>query len=144
MLKLTRTNELFDFYTEIFATREEAKANVNEVREEFVIRTFKNVHGADGFAVAVSTNELKELHRVAKNEEAKQIESDDADDVVVKPARTIIKRIVVSFTRNLTLPRFTMKIGDTWEVRVDRLQKDGFTLGGGFINSDDYEVLGWK
>jgi hypothetical protein len=52
----------------------------------------------------------------------------------------MIRRVKAEFTRTLHLPRFTVNKGDKWEVRVDRLQKDGFTLGGGFILNDDYKV----
>tara|TARA_R110000851_G_C12780270_1_gene535236 strand:+ start:103 stop:267 length:165 start_codon:yes stop_codon:yes gene_type:complete len=53
----------------------------------------------------------------------------------------MIKRIKAEFTRTLYLPRFTMQKGDTWEVRVDRLEKYGFKLAGGFVLNDDYEVI---
>ena len=53
----------------------------------------------------------------------------------------MIKRIKVEFTRTLHLPRFTVKRGDTWEVRVDRLEKSGFKLAGGFVSNDEYEVI---
>lgn len=56
----------------------------------------------------------------------------------------MIKRIIVRFTRDVRLPRFNKPKNSQWQVRVDRLQKDGFTLGGGFIHNDDYEVVGWK
>ena len=53
----------------------------------------------------------------------------------------MIRRIKAEFMRTLHLPRFTMKKGDVWEVRVDRLQKEGFSLGGGFVQNDDYKVI---
>jgi hypothetical protein len=53
----------------------------------------------------------------------------------------MIKRIKVEFIKALQLPRFTIKSGDTWEVRPDRLQKNGFELGGGFVLHSDYNVL---
>ena len=53
----------------------------------------------------------------------------------------MIKRIKVEFERTLHLPRFTMKKGDAWEVRVDRLEEHGFSLGGGFVSNDEYKVL---
>ena len=52
----------------------------------------------------------------------------------------MIKRIRVEFTKALHLPRFTMKIGDFWEVRPDRIKRDGFGLGGGFVLHSDYKV----
>jgi len=52
-----------------------------------------------------------------------------------------LRRIKVEFTRDLHLPRFTMVKGDTWEVRVDRLEQEGFKLGGGFVISNDYRVI---
>jgi len=56
----------------------------------------------------------------------------------------MIKRILVAFTRDVHLPRFTVRSGEVWEVRVDRLQRIGFTLGGGFVNNDEFEVVGRK
>jgi hypothetical protein len=53
----------------------------------------------------------------------------------------MIKRIRVEFTKTLHLPRFSMKTGDTWEVRPDRLKEDGFELGGGFVLHSDYNVI---
>tara|TARA_R110000851_G_scaffold134937_2_gene270313 strand:- start:268 stop:432 length:165 start_codon:yes stop_codon:yes gene_type:complete len=53
----------------------------------------------------------------------------------------MIKRIKVEFTRTLHLPRFTMKKGETWEVRVDRLESQGFSLGGGFVCNEDFGVV---
>jgi hypothetical protein len=52
----------------------------------------------------------------------------------------MIKRIRVEFTKALPLPRFAMKIGNTWEVRPDRMKIDGFELGGGFVLHSDYKV----
>ena len=52
----------------------------------------------------------------------------------------MIKRIKVEFTRTLHLPRFTMEKGELWEVRVDRLESQGFSLGGGFVCNEDYKV----
>lgn len=48
---------------------------------------------------------------------------------------------IAVFTRELTLPRFTMKIGDEWRVRVERLTRKGFTLGGGFVGVDSYTLI---
>lgn len=56
----------------------------------------------------------------------------------------MIKRILVSFTRDLTLPRFPISKGETWEVRVDRIEREGFKLGGGFVSNSDYKVEGFK
>ena len=52
----------------------------------------------------------------------------------------MIRRIKVEFTRTLHLPRFTVEDGDPWEVRVDRLEREGFKLAGGFVSNDEYEV----
>jgi hypothetical protein len=52
----------------------------------------------------------------------------------------MIKRIKAEFTRTLHLPRFTVNKGDVWEVRVDRLEKGGFKLAGGFVCNDEYKV----
>tara|TARA_R110000751_G_scaffold73598_1_gene148800 strand:- start:102 stop:290 length:189 start_codon:yes stop_codon:yes gene_type:complete len=54
----------------------------------------------------------------------------------------VIRRIRVSITRDLDLPRFTLSKGDTWEVRPDKIERDGFCLGGGFIRNSDYKPLG--
>ena len=53
----------------------------------------------------------------------------------------MIKRIKAEFTRTLHLPRFTVNKGDKWEVRVDRLEKEGFKLAGGFVSNDEYKVI---
>ena len=52
----------------------------------------------------------------------------------------MIKRIKSEFTRTLHLPRFTVKKGEVWEVSVDRLEKQGFKLAGGFVCNDEYKV----
>ena len=54
----------------------------------------------------------------------------------------MIKRIKVEFTRTLHLPRFTVNKGMTWEVRVDRLQKEGFSLFEELLDSIREETLG--
>ena len=51
----------------------------------------------------------------------------------------MIKRIRVEFTKTLHLPRFTMQIGDFWEVRPDRMNESGFELGGGFVLHSEYK-----
>tara|TARA_R110000850_G_scaffold86826_2_gene186821 strand:- start:1793 stop:1957 length:165 start_codon:yes stop_codon:yes gene_type:complete len=53
----------------------------------------------------------------------------------------MIKRIKAEFIRTLHLPRFTVNNGDVWEVRVDRLEKHGFKLAGGFVSNDEYKVI---
>jgi hypothetical protein len=53
----------------------------------------------------------------------------------------MIKRIKAEFTRTLHLPRFTVKKGEVWEVRVDRLERFGFKLAGGFVSNDEYKVI---
>lgn len=54
----------------------------------------------------------------------------------------MIRRIKVEFVEGVYLPRFEMNKGATWEVRPDRIQKNGFSLGGGFIKSDQFKVTG--
>ena len=53
----------------------------------------------------------------------------------------MIKRVLVEFERTLFLPRFTMAKGERWQVRVDNLQRDGFSCGGGFVSNDEYKVI---
>ena len=55
-----------------------------------------------------------------------------------------IKRIKVEFTRTLHLPRFTVKKGDNWEVRPDRIKETGFSLAGGYISIDEFITTGVK
>jgi hypothetical protein len=50
------------------------------------------------------------------------------------------KYITVEFTRELTLPRFTVKKGGTWKLRAERLSDEGFTLGGGFVYTTDFKL----
>lgn len=54
----------------------------------------------------------------------------------------MIKMIKVVLCRDLHLPRFTMVKGSSWDVRPDRMQKKGFTLGGGMVYMDDFNVEG--
>jgi len=61
-----------------------------------------------------------------------------------KLAVNAIRRVKVEFTEVVRLPRFTMKKGDIWEVRPDRLEKEGFALGGGFVSNDKFTVAGLK
>jgi hypothetical protein len=53
----------------------------------------------------------------------------------------MIRRIKAEFTRDVFLPRFSIKKGEIWEVRVDRLQVDGFSLAGGFVFNNDFKVV---
>ena len=148
MKLLVRENELFSYYTEIFKTREEAKSNVDESRDEFVGRAFKSIEGMDGFTVAVSSNELKEFYRVPKIVEIKEVEKNEINSCekpkLTKEEKNTTRRIKVEFTKNIHLPRFNMAKGDKWEVRVDRMQKEGFSLGGGFVENNEYKVVGWE
>jgi len=52
-----------------------------------------------------------------------------------------LNMVTVRFLRDTALPRFTMRAGREWRVRVERLTPEGFTLGGGFVESDRYEVV---
>jgi len=54
----------------------------------------------------------------------------------------MIRMIKVALAESVILPRFTMRDGDTWELRPDRLTKDGFALGGGFIKNNQFKVIG--
>lgn len=49
--------------------------------------------------------------------------------------------VTVRFLRDTALPRFTMRKGQEWRVRDQRLTNEGFTLGGGFVERDRYEVV---
>jgi len=50
------------------------------------------------------------------------------------------KMAQVVITREITLPRFTFQVGEKWEVRIERISKEGFTVGGGFLPSDYYKA----
>lgn len=50
-------------------------------------------------------------------------------------------RIEVELTRDLSLPRFSVKAGFQWEVRKENVTKAGFPLGGGFVQASDFRVL---
>ena len=52
----------------------------------------------------------------------------------------MIKRIKVIFIKDIYLPRFFMKVGDTWTVRVDRFKEKGFQLGNGFVYNEDFAI----
>ncbi len=55
----------------------------------------------------------------------------------------MIRRVKVVITESLSLPRFSVEEGFEWEVRPDRLTKDGFTLGGGFVKNSQFKVNGF-
>lgn len=55
----------------------------------------------------------------------------------------MIRRIRVAFTKDAHLPRFTMRIGATWEFMPHKIEKDGFYVGGGFVTNDMFKVIGW-
>lgn len=48
----------------------------------------------------------------------------------------------ILFTKETHLPRFTLTIGEKIKVRADRIDDDGFTYGGGWVESDRYVVIG--
>lgn len=48
--------------------------------------------------------------------------------------------IEVRIVKDAHLPRFTMKKGEIWRVRKIKVTNSGFPLGGGFIESDYYEL----
>jgi hypothetical protein len=54
----------------------------------------------------------------------------------------MIRRIKVEFVEGVYLPRFKINKGAAWEVRPDRIERGGFSLGGGFIKSNQYKVTG--
>tara|TARA_R100001594_G_scaffold82211_1_gene116682 strand:+ start:505 stop:675 length:171 start_codon:yes stop_codon:yes gene_type:complete len=49
--------------------------------------------------------------------------------------------VTVRFLRDTALPRFTMRKGQEWRIRAERLTFEGFALGGGFVEWDRYEVV---
>jgi len=49
--------------------------------------------------------------------------------------------IDVRIIKDAYLPRFTMKKGELWKVRKTKVKRNGFPLGGGFIESSYYEIL---
>ena len=49
--------------------------------------------------------------------------------------------IEVRIVKDAYLPRFTMKKGELWTVRKNKVTTLGFPLGGGFIESNCYEVI---
>ena len=52
-----------------------------------------------------------------------------------------MKMTWVVFIKDTYLPRFVMKKGDKWHVRTERLTENGFTLGGGFVESERYRLI---
>ena len=50
------------------------------------------------------------------------------------------KMVWVVFIKDTHLPRFVMKKGQRWRVRAERLTGDGFSLGGGFVESERYRI----
>jgi hypothetical protein len=51
------------------------------------------------------------------------------------------KIITVVFTVDTYLPRFTMRIGETWSFRESKLTAEGFTCGNGFVPASNFEVV---
>jgi len=49
--------------------------------------------------------------------------------------------IEVRIVKDARLPRFTMMKGELWRVRKIKVTVNGFPLGGGFIESNYYEVV---
>ncbi len=49
--------------------------------------------------------------------------------------------IEVRIVKDARLPRFTMREGEFWRVRKIKVTGSGFPLGGGFIESNYYEVV---
>ena len=54
----------------------------------------------------------------------------------------MIRCIKVEILKDLYLPRFRALKGFLWSVRPDRLEKEGFTLGGGFVQNNEFKVIG--
>ena len=53
--------------------------------------------------------------------------------------RCRLDRIV--FTREVRLPRFTMRAGEEWELPQSRYTADGAELGGGTIPAGSFEII---
>lgn len=51
------------------------------------------------------------------------------------------KMLNVRIVKDAHMPRFTMKKGELWRVRKSKVTSTGFPLGGGFIESNYYEVI---
>ena len=49
--------------------------------------------------------------------------------------------IRVVFLEDVHTPRFTMKSGEEWMVRKDKVTGEGFPIGGGFCKSGQYLVI---
>jgi hypothetical protein len=49
--------------------------------------------------------------------------------------------VEVRIVKDAYLPRFTMKKGELWTVRKNKVTTLGFPLGGGFIESHYFEVI---
>lgn len=51
--------------------------------------------------------------------------------------------VMVEFTTELRLPLFTVRVGETWDLRRQRIEADGsFTLAKGLVRSSDYREIG--
>lgn len=46
----------------------------------------------------------------------------------------------VIFKKPVHLPGFSVKKGEAWRIKKDRVGKEGFTLGGGFVSASDYYI----
>ena len=51
------------------------------------------------------------------------------------------RMIEVRIVKDARLPRFTMRQGEIWKVRKTKVTDLGFPLGGGFIETNYYEVI---
>lgn len=50
-------------------------------------------------------------------------------------------RIRVRFISYVRLPRFDLHKDFIWEVRRSKVTQEGFEIGGGFVESNKYEVI---
>lgn len=53
--------------------------------------------------------------------------------------RCRLDRII--FKKEVKLPRFVMRQGETWELPQSRYTQDGAELGGGIIPRDSFEIV---
>lgn len=70
-------------------------------------------------------------------------DSVDTDHVVHDtPGCSRCRMDLIRFTREVVLPRFTMRVGETWNLPQNQRNSDGMlSMGGGYVPVGSYETI---
>ena len=61
-------------------------------------------------------------------------------DATQRPHKSALTKVRV--IKKTMLPRFSLIEGEFWDVRTAKLTRQGFIVGGGFLEKDRYEIIG--